>query len=178
MRKVCVQDIENISSCSFCVYPVVPIKLGKVIKYEAKQIMSNIYLETLNIEWGQIDPKHNRRVKKPLPFIPLTVTGCLQRAPANCSTWSSPTWWTRTTCGTGARSPRKHVHTHMFTFCLTKDLRTPRCVSGAHSLECLALFLCYKEKKNCVVVVIFINCNELVTKYNEGRKKSNSRGPL
>ena len=63
MRKVCVQDIENISSCSFCVYPVVPIKLGKVIKYEAKKIMSNIYLETLNIEWGQIDPKHNRRVK-------------------------------------------------------------------------------------------------------------------
>ena len=49
--------------CSFCVYPVVPIKLRKVIKYEAKQIMSNIYLETLNIEWGQIDPKHNRRVK-------------------------------------------------------------------------------------------------------------------
>ena len=63
MRKVCVQDIENISSCSFCVYPVVPIKLGKVNKYEAKQIMSNIYLETVNIEWGQIDPKHNRRVK-------------------------------------------------------------------------------------------------------------------
>ena len=26
-------------------------------------MMSNIYLETLNIEWGQIDPKHNRRVK-------------------------------------------------------------------------------------------------------------------
>ena len=64
MRKVCVQDIENISSCSFCVYPVVPIKLGKVIKYEAKKMMSNIYLETLNIEWGQIDPKHNRRVKQ------------------------------------------------------------------------------------------------------------------
>ena len=63
MRKVCVQDIENISSCSFCVYPVVPIKLGKVIKYEAKQIMTNIYLETLNIEWGQIDPKHNRRAR-------------------------------------------------------------------------------------------------------------------
>ena len=39
-----------------------PIKLGKVIKYEAKKMMSNIYLETLNIEWGQIDPKHNRRV--------------------------------------------------------------------------------------------------------------------
>src|SRR4029434_4914380 len=63
MRKVCVQDIENISSCSFCLYPVVPIKLGKVIKYEAKKMMSNIYLETLNIEWGQIDHKHNRRVK-------------------------------------------------------------------------------------------------------------------
>ena len=26
-------------------------------------MMSNIYLETLNIEWGQIDPKDNRRVK-------------------------------------------------------------------------------------------------------------------
>ena len=73
MRKVCVQDIENISSCSFCVYPVVPIKLGKVIKYEAKQIIiiykSNIYLETLNIEWGQIDPKHNRRVKKTFSMV-------------------------------------------------------------------------------------------------------------
>ena len=33
------------------------------MKYEAKQIMSIIYLETLNIEWGQIDPKGNRRVK-------------------------------------------------------------------------------------------------------------------
>ena len=61
--KACVQDIENISSCSFYVYHVVPIKLGKVIKYEAKQIMSIIYLETFNIEWGQIDTKHNRRVK-------------------------------------------------------------------------------------------------------------------
>ena len=37
MRTACVQDIENISSCSFFVYPVVPIKLGKVIKYEAKK---------------------------------------------------------------------------------------------------------------------------------------------
>ena len=27
-------------------------------------MMSIIYLETLNIEWGQIDPKHNRRVKR------------------------------------------------------------------------------------------------------------------
>ena len=26
--------------------------------------MSIIYLETLNIEWGQIDPKDNRRVKQ------------------------------------------------------------------------------------------------------------------
>ena len=74
MRKVCVQDIENISSCSFCVYPVVPIKLGKVIKYEAKKMMSNIYLETLNIEWGQIDPKHNRRVKR-LAFKSSTFDG-------------------------------------------------------------------------------------------------------
>jgi len=33
------------------------------MKYEAKKIMSIIYLETtLNIEWGQIDPKGNRRV--------------------------------------------------------------------------------------------------------------------
>ena len=76
MRKVCVQDIENISSCSFCVYPVVPIKLGKVIKYEAKQIMSIIYLETLNIEWGQFD----RRVK------------CLW-----CS-FLSPLWWVEKSC--------------------------------------------------------------------------------
>src|SRR4029434_6895957 len=64
MRKVCVQDIENISSCKFCLYPVVPIKLGKVIKYEAKKKMSNIYLETLNIESGEIDPHNNRRVNK------------------------------------------------------------------------------------------------------------------
>ena len=62
MRKACVQDIENISSCSFCIYPVVPIRLRKVIKYEAKKTMLIIYLETLNIEKGQIDPKHNRRV--------------------------------------------------------------------------------------------------------------------
>ena len=64
MRTTCVQDIENISSCSFCVYPIVPIRLEKVIKYEAKKMMSIIYLKTLNSEWGQIDPKHNRRVKR------------------------------------------------------------------------------------------------------------------
>ena len=63
MRTAWVQDIEKISSCLFCAYPVVPIKLGKVIEYEAKKIMSMIYLETLNIEWGKIDPKDNRRVK-------------------------------------------------------------------------------------------------------------------
>src|SRR4029434_9106880 len=65
-QHLCVKHVYrtlNISSCSFCVYPVVPITLGKVIKYEAKQITSIIYLETLNIEWGQFDPKHNRRVK-------------------------------------------------------------------------------------------------------------------
>jgi len=32
------------------------------MKYETKNIMLIIYLETLNIEWGQIDPKGNRRV--------------------------------------------------------------------------------------------------------------------
>jgi len=63
MGTSCVQDIENISSCDFYVFPVVPNKLGKVMKYEAKNIMLIIYLETLNIEWGQIDPKGNRRVK-------------------------------------------------------------------------------------------------------------------
>jgi len=34
------------------------------MKYEAKKMMSIIFLETLNIELGQIDPKGNRRVKK------------------------------------------------------------------------------------------------------------------
>jgi len=33
------------------------------MKYECKKMMSIIFLETLNIEWGQIDPKGNRRVK-------------------------------------------------------------------------------------------------------------------
>jgi len=32
------------------------------MKYESKKMMSIIFLETLNIEWGQIDPKGNRRV--------------------------------------------------------------------------------------------------------------------
>src|SRR4029434_335303 len=62
MRTACLEDIEKIS-CSFYVYPVVPIRLGKVIKYEAKKTMPIVYLETVNIEKGQIDPKHNRRVK-------------------------------------------------------------------------------------------------------------------
>jgi len=34
------------------------------MKYEAKEIMSIIFLETLNIEWGQIDPNGNRRVNR------------------------------------------------------------------------------------------------------------------
>jgi len=63
MRTSCVQDSENISSCKCYVFPVIPNKLGKVMKYEAKKIMLIIYLATLNIEWGQIDPKGNRRVK-------------------------------------------------------------------------------------------------------------------
>jgi len=32
------------------------------MKNEAKKMMSIRFLETLNIEWGQIDPKGNRRV--------------------------------------------------------------------------------------------------------------------
>jgi len=63
MRTSCVQDIKNISACEFYVFPVVPGKLEKVMKYEVKIMMSFIFLETLNIEWGQIDPKGNRRVK-------------------------------------------------------------------------------------------------------------------
>jgi len=47
----------------FYVFTVVPNKLGKVMKYEAKKMTSFIYLEMLNIEWVQIDPKVNRRVK-------------------------------------------------------------------------------------------------------------------
>jgi len=46
----------------FNVFPVVPNKLGKVMESEAKQMMLVICLEMLNIEWGQIDPKGNRRV--------------------------------------------------------------------------------------------------------------------
>jgi len=33
------------------------------VEYETKNMMSIIYFETLNIEWGQIDPKGDRRVK-------------------------------------------------------------------------------------------------------------------
>jgi len=61
MRTSCVQ--ENIS-CEFYVYPIVPNKLGNVMKYEAKKKMLVICLEMLNIEWGQIDPKGNRKVTK------------------------------------------------------------------------------------------------------------------
>jgi len=62
MRKSCVQDIENTSSCEY-VFPVVPNKLGKVMKYEAKKNDVHFFLETLNIKWGQIDPKGHRRAK-------------------------------------------------------------------------------------------------------------------
>jgi len=71
MRTSCVQDSENIS-CEFYVFPVVPNKLGKVMKYEAKNMMSIIFLETSNIEWGQIDPKGNRRVN----YTHHTATSC------------------------------------------------------------------------------------------------------
>jgi len=59
MRTSCVQDIEN----TFYVFPGVPKKLGKVMKYEAKKMMPIIFLETSNVEWGQIYPKGQRRVK-------------------------------------------------------------------------------------------------------------------
>jgi len=82
MRTSCVQDSENISSCEFHVFPVVPNKLGKVVKYEAKIIMSIIYLETLNNEWGQIDPKGNRRVKSSTLFLQHVT----------CGTWAPWSW--------------------------------------------------------------------------------------
>jgi len=75
MRTSCVQDIENISSSECYVFPVVPNKLGKVMKYEAKIIMLIIFLETLNIEWVQIDPKGNRRDNS-LRLIFLVITLC------------------------------------------------------------------------------------------------------
>jgi len=34
------------------------------MKYAAKKMMSIIFFETSNIEWGQIDPKGHRRVKR------------------------------------------------------------------------------------------------------------------
>jgi len=71
MRTSCVQDSENI--CDFYVLPVVPNKLGKVMKYEAKKIMSIIFWEMLKIEWGEIDPKGKRRVKHSADFS-LTPT--------------------------------------------------------------------------------------------------------
>jgi len=80
MRTSCLQVIKNISSCEFYVFPVVPNELGKVMKYEAKIIMSIIYLGTLNIKWGQIDPKDNRSVKALLftPSGPITLSTSLQ----------------------------------------------------------------------------------------------------
>jgi len=48
-------------------FPVVPNKLGKVKKYEFfKNDVNNFFRD---IEWGQIDPKGNRRVKKKKCFI-------------------------------------------------------------------------------------------------------------
>jgi len=46
----CVQDLKILAG-SFYLYRIVPIKLGKVIKSEGKKMM---YLQTLNIECGQI----------------------------------------------------------------------------------------------------------------------------
>ena len=61
MRTTCLQDTENISSPSFSIYPVVPIKLEKIKNMKKK--MSVMYLEMLNIKLGLTDPKDNRRVK-------------------------------------------------------------------------------------------------------------------
>jgi len=70
----CVQDSENISSCEFYVCPV---KLGKVMKYQATFFISIIYWETLHIEWGLIYPNGNRRVK-PSEAVRLTsVLDCV-----------------------------------------------------------------------------------------------------
>jgi len=58
MRTSCVQDSENISTCECYVFPVVPNKLGKFMKYAAKKILSIIFFLRC-----QIDPKGHRRVK-------------------------------------------------------------------------------------------------------------------
>ena len=41
-----------------------PLDYEKSLNMKQKKTMLIIYLETLNIEKGQIDPKHNRRVKR------------------------------------------------------------------------------------------------------------------
>lgn len=43
MRVICVQHIKKITSQKFYALPVVPIKLGKVMKYEAKKKKVNYY---------------------------------------------------------------------------------------------------------------------------------------
>jgi len=114
MCTSCVQDIENIS-CEFEVFPVVPNKLWKVMKYETKNIMSIIFLETLNIEWGQIDPKGNRRVTWSIlwafywnvlflgsPLVPLQryalnslspLVWCYEYSVMTCTSSFTDTWW-------------------------------------------------------------------------------------
>jgi len=49
MRTSCVQDVEN-TSCEFYVYPVVPNKLGKVMKYKTKIMMLVICLEMYEVK--------------------------------------------------------------------------------------------------------------------------------
>jgi len=113
MRTSCVQGIENISSCEFYVYPVVPNKLGKVMKYEAKKIMSIIYLETSNIEWGQIDPKGKRRVKRVLTLRRIDFQLCrLERpepTPGHCG-YPSPRLCRFPLRGLGLLDGLEHTH--------------------------------------------------------------------
>jgi len=71
MRTSCVRDIENI--CEF--YGIL-----WNVECEAKKLMLVICSEMLNIEWGQIDPKGNRRVKK--QWVAVKCLG------SNKDTWS------------------------------------------------------------------------------------------
>jgi len=43
------------------------------MKYEARKMTLIIFLETSNIEWGQIDPKGNRRVKRSVFAFPNAI---------------------------------------------------------------------------------------------------------
>jgi len=118
MRTSCVQDSENISSCEFDVFPVVPNKLGKVMKYEAKKMMSIVFLKTLKIEWGQIDPKGNWRGDTSV------VRGILKRP----SVTRKLQPWNALACWSGAAvSPHRSSHVTAQCCSLIESLTQPRC---------------------------------------------------